>query len=248
MTYYDRQFQLQRTLKSLAQSSHMDFDVVIVDDGSEEPPIIGVCDFNVQVVTLSKDKKWTNPEPAYNAGILVAMRSNPDIIMLQNAECYHFGDVISYASRVTDKTYISFGCFSLDQHTTFRPHDPFELLENNKMGATYDGQKAWYNHPVYRPVGYDFCSAITAANLRKLNGYDERFSFGCGYGDNYLLARIKMLGLHVEITETPLVFHQWHNHFSPDNKADLVALNKDLYADLVKEKNIRAEHIFTNDL
>jgi glycosyltransferase involved in cell wall biosynthesis len=248
MTYFERPEQLKNTLKSIAKTKHDNFEVVIVDDGSIDSPVNKHLSSLPLTILRITNKRWTNPEPAYNTGIYYAMLRKPEIVILQNAECYHVGDILSYADKVTNESYISFGCFSLSKQSTFGRHDINELIKN-KGGANADGQDAWYNHPLFRPVGYDFCSAITADNLRKLNGYDERFSQGCGFGDDYLFARIKMMGLNVEITETPFVAHQWHyNTPVPPYKHGLVIKNQELFLSLVQENNIRAKRIFTYDL
>lgn len=85
--------------------------------------------------------------------------------------------------------------------------------------------------------------------MLQLNGYDERLSDGCGYGDNYLLERIKLLGLKITIPVNPLVVHQWHytNH-TPANKAQLVQRNRLLYAQLLKQGQAKAVHTYTPDL
>jgi glycosyltransferase involved in cell wall biosynthesis len=248
MTYFERPHQLGVTLKSIAQSKYNNFEVIIVDDGSRGVLNLPPQPYPVTVLrTVNKD--WTNPEPAYNMGLYAGMLKNPDIFMLQNAECYHVGDVVSKAAEVTDYNYISFGCFSIDERNTFNPHDIVAAMMANPIGASYDGQNAWYNHPVYRPKGYDFCSAITTNNMVRLNGYDEHLAYGCGYGDDYLLARIKMLGLRVDITECPLVVHQWHYGGQPPaNKAKLVEHNRMLYETLVQRGETRAFHLVTRDL
>jgi glycosyltransferase involved in cell wall biosynthesis len=248
MTYFERLPQLLVTLRSIGKSKYKNFEVIIVDDCSPHALAVPPQPYPVTVLrTVNKD--WTNPEPAYNMGLYAGMLKNPDIFILQNAECYHVGDVISKAAEVTDYNYISFGCFSIDEFFTLNGHDITGLLLANPVGASRDGQNAWYNHPVYRPVGYDFCSAITTNNIVTLNGYDEHLSYGCGYGDDYLLARIKMLGIRVDITECPLVVHQWHYGGAvPENKAKLVEHNRILYEQLVKRGDTRAFHLITRDL
>ena len=249
MTYFERPAQLRRTLKSIAQTKYPNFEVIIVDDGSIEPASAGLASFPITIIkAATTGKGWQPPEPAYNRGLNFAMLGTPDVIILQNAECYHVGDVISAAAQVTDDNYISFGCFSIDEQTTKRAHDITALVMANDFCASHDGQCAWYNHPQHRPVGYDFCSAITAKNMQKLNGYDERFINGHGYGDDYLLARIKMLGLRVDITATPFVVHQWHYNIpKPENKAELMRHNKRLFDELVELKQPRAQRIVTEN-
>jgi len=251
MTYFERQEQLNKTLRSIVKSGYANYEIVVVDDGSQYFPYI--YEMNKKITVLHTERKvWTNPEPAYNIGIYYAMLQSPDIIILQNAECYHVNDILFYANQhLRDDNYISFSCFSIDKQNTFANHDITALLQAHEYGASMDGQVAWYNHPRYRPVGYDFCSAISAENMRKLNGYDERLSDGCGYGDDYLLQRIKMLGLKVQIPEppAPFVVHQWHyNTKTPDNKSQLVEKNRILYHELLKENNYKAVHKYTTDL
>jgi glycosyltransferase involved in cell wall biosynthesis len=248
MTYFNRQFQLNKTLQSISKSKHNNFEVIIVDDQSDQQIKLPKLRYKTTVLrTVSKT--WTNPEPAYNIGLIEALKSNPDIIILQNAECYHIGDILIYAEKVNNESYISFGCYSIDERTTFKKHDILKVIESNNSGALVNGENAWYNHPEYRGVGYDFCSAMTVENMRKLNGYDERFSNGCAYGDDYLIARIKMMGLKIEITKDPFVVHQWH-YSNPgiENHADLCEQNRKLLFDLLPLNQIKAEHKYTPDL
>lgn len=241
MTYFDRQIQLNNTLESFRKYNPKDFNVIIVDDGSPEKITLPKLPFDVKILRIT-NKSWTNPEPAYNTGLYYALKDNPDVIILQNAECYHWKDILSCAKQVTDETYITFGCYSQGKG------EEIGSVINNK-GASFDGESAWYNHPFYRPVGYDFCSAITSANIRKLNGYDERFCNGVGYGDNYLLARIQFLGLRVLMTDNPFVIHQWHYSSKPiDNAFSLAENNRMLYNRLILEKDYRAKHLLTEDL
>jgi len=120
----------------------------------------------------------------------------------------------------------------------------------NDRIAMRDGENAWYNHPVRRPVGYHFCSAITANNLKKLNGFDERFMEGIGYDDDDFISRVKLLKLRVDITSNPFVVHQWHaaGQDALTNKSELILKNKELYQILRKNMNPRAKHLQTSDL
>ncbi len=243
MPYYNRQSQLTKSLLSFQNSSHKDFEVVIVDDNSPEEIILPELNYDVTVKRLS-NKYWHNPDPVYNTGLKEALDKGAEIIIIQNPECYHVGDVISYASRIDNFHYVTFSCFSLSKEST----ESGVVTLNNKT-ASRDGQDAWYNHPIYRPVAYEFCAAITADNVRKLNGYDERMMFGWGYSDNYFLARTKMLGLKTEIITEPYVVHQWH--YSEENHPDRgswIQTNKRLYEELLKLNNYRAKHLITKDL
>jgi glycosyltransferase involved in cell wall biosynthesis len=248
MTYYNRQAQLNKTLESFKDYNPKDFNVIIVDDGSDEPiDLTEKYDFDIKILRIT-NKIWIQGDPSWNTGFFYALQSCPDVVILQNAECYHVGDVLGYAQTVTDKTYISFGCFSLNELETFREHDIHDLLRRNDFICSHDGDLAWYNHPKHRPYAYHFCAAITAKNLVKLNGFDERFSFALAFDDDYFLHQVKCLGLKVEITEKPFVVHQWHySKINPD-KNKLWDVNRELFNELKKEKNYRAKHVLTYDL
>ena len=239
MTYFNRQEQLLRTLESFNQYDPDEFRVVIVDDGSEEDIKLPATKFEVVVLKTYK-KTWSQGDPAFNMGIYYALLKYPEIVIIQNAECYHVGEVLSYARRVDSKSYISFGCYSQGEGESIG-----SVI--NERGASFGGDSAWYNHPEYRPSGYHFCSAITAGNLKMLNGFDERFAFGAGYDDDYLLHQIKCLGLEIEITSEPYVIHQWHEQ-NTVNKEELYEKNKMIYDELIKENNYRAEHLLTTNL
>jgi GT2 family glycosyltransferase len=241
MTFLNRHEQLAKTLESLRQYDPNEFFVVIIDDCSREFVVLPEYSFKITGKRMM-DKTWSMGDPAWNEGIRIALSKNADIIILQNAECYHIGDVLDYAKKVTDESYISFGCYSQAKG---------EGLGSviNPKGATCDGESAWYNHPVFRPVGFHFCSAITANNMRKLNGFDERFCNGVGYDDDYLLHQIRCLGLKIEITSEPFVIHQWHEHTAfPGDEASLFYQNRALFEQLSKEHNYRAVHTITPDL
>lgn len=242
MTYFNRQPQLLKTLDSFKQYDPKDFFVVIVDDGSPEPLELPPFPFKITKIRMT-DKNWTQGDPAWNAGIKYALSTDPDIIIIQNAECYHHGNILKAAKEnVTDKNYIVFGCYSQG-----KGEEPGSVI--NDKGATADGESAWYCHPVHRAKPYHYCSAITVKNMIKLNGFDERFSYGAGYDDDDLLQRIGKFGLEVYITTEPIVIHQWHEHTQyPFDERTLVEINFNLFQKVLKENTFRARHTVTEDL
>lgn len=239
MTYFNRQEQLIKTLESFKKYDPSEFIVVIVDDGSANDIKLPLFKFDITVLKV-ENKTWIQGDPAYNMGFHYALLKDPKIVIIQNAECYHLGDVLSYAKRVDDKTYISFGCYSQGRG------EAIGSVINNRC-ASFGGESAWYNHPIHRPVGFHFCSAITGNNLKKLNGFDERFSFASGSDDNYLLHQVRCLGLEIEITADPFVIHQWHEQ-NQLNSVESYEINNKIFLDLIKDNNYRAKHLLTVDL
>lgn len=249
MSYINREWQLRRTLESMARSEVRDFHVIIANDG-EEPLLLPEYE-NVHVIDV-KNKTWINQLPGYNMAIKYAMDNlEPDIIMMQNPECYHVGDVLKYTSEnVTDNNYLAFSAYSLDRDKTFDTSaDIHEVIRNNNYKVKTDAGTGWYNHPVHRPVYYEFCAAIATDNMRMLNGYDERMAYGIAYDDDYMVWRVRYLGLELSIVPDPFVVHQWHeqanNH---QDKGMLVQKNYALYNALKSEGQFRAQHLITPDL
>lgn len=242
-TYHNRPDSLQWTLKSFLKYDPKDFNVLIINDNSDNDIILPDLPYKVRVINSNKqDDIWSGKYVCvFNMAFFYALECDPDIIIMQHSECYHVGDVLSYAKKVTDKTYVSFGCYALGEHET---PDTVQIINRP---CTPDGQRSWYNHPVIRPVGYQFCAAMTAKNLIKLNGFDERFKDGCAYEDNYFLHQVAMLGLTVEITDDPIVYHQYHP-VQGNRSPEAWMRNQSLFMQLSKGNDYRAKHLLTPDL
>lgn len=236
MTYYQREKQLLKTLDSF--KDYTDFEVVIVDDNSPDDINLPELPFEVTILKLRK-KQWINPGPTFNIAFDYALKENPEAIVIQNAECYHKGDILGYVrNNLTERNYITFGCYSLGKD------EDVDLKVLNKRGASGNGDSAWYNHSRYRPEALHFCSAITTSNLRKINGFDERLALGLGYEDNLFIHQIRVLGLKVQIVDNPFVFHQYHYDVKAFN-FDLDLYNRTaLMCETIKaERKYRAERL-----
>lgn len=245
MTYFERKAQLINTINSFHQYKGKDIVIVVVDDDSVKEPaselLLESGTFPATVINVTR-KQWVNSSVPYNMGIEIALEYKPDIVLIQNAECYHAGDIIGHAEKhLTESNYISYGCYSLPKDSEIPPQTVWPT------GATFDGEGAWYNHPVYRAVGYHFCSAITPENLKKINGFDERLASGIAYEDNVFLHHIKNLGLKIEITDDPYVFHQWH-YGEKNRDPELIRKNAKLWNYIRTTNEKRAVHKITPDL
>jgi glycosyltransferase involved in cell wall biosynthesis len=254
ITHLNRQYQLKRTLNSFRNTKHTDYEVVIIDDGSVEELQLDFDSYPFPInIYKMEDKKWINMVPAYNKGFGKALELNPELILIQNAECIHVGDVISYAvMNIRFNEYLAFGCYSLDKETTFKEdYDIFEIIRQHNRRTRVSGQRGWYTHPTFRPQGFHFCAAIFTENLKRLNGFDERFSNGFAFDDVYLLHQIKNLGLKIRITAppAPFVIHQWHyDGLEKPEDIRLVAVNEALWRSLRQNKEYKALHLYTKDL
>lgn len=241
MTYYDRQRLLIETLNTFDRYDPKDISVFIVDDDSPDDIVLPKYPFKVKIIKL-KNKTWHNTGNVYNVGFIEALKSKPEFIIIQNAECYHWGDIIGYVKdNLTDENYIAFPAYSLAENET--PCN--EVIKDRR--AEFNGDSGWYNHAVHRPYALHFCTAITAKNLQKINGFDERLIDGIAFEDNVLVHQIKNLGLRIDIPDRPMVFHQWHYNQGIYPK-ELVDKNKDIWLEIEQSKEYRAVHIMNPDL
>jgi glycosyltransferase involved in cell wall biosynthesis len=240
MSYKNRLSQLERTLDSIKKSIIKDYEIIIVDDGSDEESRLENLKFDkLNIIRIEPEEKtWINPCVTYNMGI---KQSTGDIVVIQNPECFHMGDVLDYVKRnIRDDNYISFAAYSLDKFHSQNCFDavfcltPSEFKEQiaNQSPYTGEGSNCWYNHHQFSPKGYHFCSAITKNNLNKLGGFDERYAHGIGFDDDDLVLRVARLPLSISIPEDPIVIHQWHytDHFKyHENVGDLYNVNATLF-------------------
>jgi GT2 family glycosyltransferase len=246
-TYYNRKNQFIKTLKSLQQSEIKNFEMIVVDDASDENQRIEYLQNQfkfLKVFRISKDeKKFNNPCIAFN---LAFSKCSGDKIIIQNAECLHYTDILKITiDQLNDNNYLSFSCYSIDQQTTEKINELNDLSEIKNyinflpVRQDVNGKNGWYNHGIYRPTGLHFCSAITKKNLKKLNGFDERYAEGSCFDDNEFLYRINLLGLKIDFKNEGICIHQHHENFNY-NKPNIHLLenkNCNLYNNTTLKEN-----------
>ncbi len=244
MAYYNRLPQLRHTLSTISNSSTKDIEIIIVDDFSDQENNLRNIrlefpNLDIKVLEmreLYKTKTYCNPCVPYNMGF---RKSIGDKIIIQNPECCHIGDIITYVNNnLSNDDYFTFHCWALGKSETDR------LQQNLPISiGKVEGKSKWYNHKTERPVALHFTSAITRKNLIDLNGFDERFSQGFNYDDNEFVERIKNKGLTIKFVEDPLVIHQYHrkSYGHPENPPPTVDNNL-LYQETVSSKLIRANN------
>lgn len=242
MAYYNRLPQLRYTLKTIERSLLKNFEIVIVDDYSSTqhsidtlPSEFKSLNFKIlKMADITPSKDYVNPSVPYNVGFRA---SRGEKIIIQNPECCHIGDVISFTdSNLTDNNYLSFHCFASGKRELEQLHKQNYLDVSTSAGR-------WYNHNIHRPASYHFTTAITRKNLIDLNGFDERYSTGFNYDDDEFVERIKKKNLQIQFVDTPWVIHQYHgksanNPFNPPATQD----NASFHAENIKNLSIRANN------
>lgn len=262
MAYFNRKQQLYKTIESINESSVKDYELVIVDDGSDEAHKLNLDELKilsrgtVQLLEIDKvNKTWFNPCIAFNIAFSAASK---DKIIIQNPETLHLGDCLNKANELLDNTnYLSFHTIALNKtdtnnlykHTgndsiSFYMKPIIDNTAHLRPGThPYQGTTIWYNHKVYRPVHYHFLSAITKENLFKLGGFDERYKDDHSWDDNEFLARIGRLNLNKTFVENPIGIHLYHEIFY--SRSTLGGLrNRDLFhSKTLRENNVKAQDL-----
>ena len=246
--YYNRQALLDKTLESLDKSQVKDYELILVDDASAEPL---VCD-RAKIIKVEKGDKWyTCSAVAFNRGMREA---TGDVIIIQNPECYHAGDILSYTKEhIKPNVYLSFGCYAINREETMAFHDGVMPQLHNRVFTGSD-RNGWYNHTVHRPVAYHFCCAIMRKDLDRMGGFDERYARGVAFDDDDLIRRIKNRGMAVKIIDNPYTIHQYHTHFEFEHASAWRAphrVNQDIfkkgYSPLVAVDYSRNTDYYTED-
>jgi glycosyltransferase involved in cell wall biosynthesis len=256
--YYNRRDSLIRTLKVMEKSSFKDFEFIIIDDGSDWRQRIEDVAEQFSFVRLKriepKDKTHINPCIPFNMGFSMA---RGDIIIIQNPECLHVGDVIDYVSKNSiENQYLVFSCYSLSDATTQKLAKAFNLsmidiesairLAINFRPISCDSGPrfdSWFVHPKLRKVYYNFLTALTRKDLLDLGGFDERFANGVSYDDTDFVARILKKKMDAKIIEYPFCLHQYHTTALQCN-AENEKTNKKIYEDLLKSPHYKVRNSF----
>lgn len=252
-SYYNRKPLFVRTLNTIKNSIIKDVEFIVVDDGSDPEHRLEGLESQfpfLKIIRIEKENKWyINPCVPFNIGI---RETKGDKIILQNPECLHVHDVLACVDKdLNDSNYISMSCYGVDSQQNVRisyhrqnnslPEFLKTLPQQRYVGYDTPG---WYNHSIYRPLHFHFCSAITRNNMAKINGFDERFAMGIGYDDDEITLRIKMLELQMIIRDDVSVIHQYHSSlWEYPNAAELCEKNRLLVDKVWIERNPHANTI-----
>ncbi len=227
MAFYNRRQQTLVTLDGFEKqyAGKYNFEVIIVDDNSNDENRFEKStlkyNFPINLIYITKEEKGDriNPCSAYNIGFKEA---TGEIIIIQNPECYHVGNIIEYTlNNLKKQDYYSYSCFTANNEditNEMLSHENInELIENNDFMTKNKNIIGlnWYNHPTEpnRNVGYHFCSALYKDKLDLIGGFDNKFAEGyCFDDDEFLLAIKHNLKLNIKIINTDecFVLHQFH--------------------------------------
>ena len=244
MAYHNRPRQLYTTLKSIEQSkSAKEAEIIIIDDASDFKPIkLGEFDLNIRLFRVDEENKWwKNPCIPFNLGF---RESSGEYVILQNPECIHVGDVITYVKENAERdTYLSFHCYSIGVEITHRLWKNLDYIKDIEF---FEGQPnsdhpddGWYNHEIYRPSAYNFCNAISKYRLDELGGFDERFASATGKDDvQFAYAIEHHKKMNTKFVADPFVIHQYHKRYWTGGAHENIRLFKEIQRETIRKELI----------
>ena len=201
MTAYKRPRQLRRTLESIYRQSEP-CEVVVVEDG-KDGETEGVCG-KYPVKYLCRPDRPTHPT-FYNPAVVTNMgirAATGDVVILQNAECEHDGDVIRlFRERVQPGMAV------------------FATVDAQKPDGTFN---RWYCHPQYNRRPLFFCGAMYRKHFFELDLFDEEFG-DYGWEDLDFADRMAEAGFRFQWADDIKAHHQWHEPYVGE------ARSRDLY-------------------
>jgi len=226
-------------------------DASVAQEQIDDVPSLFDLDITVMKV-VANEKWWRNPCIPFNMGF---NRAQGDIIIIQNPECIHCGDILGTAVRqLRDNIYLNFGCYSLDDALTrkvraldFSAPKLSARLEGVlapmiNRGTVGDAETGWYNHSKHKANRLHFCSAITRKDLQELGGFDERYANGMAFDDNDLLTRIMRKGMEVKVVDSPFVIHQCHGATNYSGNSAAYQRNSALFQDVTQKETTARVH------
>ena len=254
MAYYNRKTQLALTLDTILCSNYLNqpklnknnLEIIIVDDASYTnerlEQFITLPPYNKLPIKLIRidpvDKNHVNPCYAYNLA-LQYVNKKTKIVMIQNPEVCHVGDVLTYVSeKLQPNDYMTFKCYGsadMDENESIKniiksQSDKLKSNEsqsdksnkimnelkskNSRIGGNslYSNQVGgWLNNEKHS-VCYHYLMAIHYDDLKRhLNGgFDSEYSDGLCHDDDDFVRRAQAAKLRFVMPRTVFGIHLWH--------------------------------------
>ena len=228
---YERPNYIKSYLESLSLQTYKEFEVIIIDDGSDKEYIDIIREYekvlDIKYIRKRRIKKdsWTQPQ-ARNLGIKL---SQGDILFINDDDTYPLPNCLEAHARYhsnNDKVLI-YG--EVLAHKDLTPNNIISYIKSNKypLGGTI------------RPIKFipkNF--SVKKRYVVDINGYDRDFNGNYGFDDLDFHDRLIKLGLKIKwLREAKSIAIYGHGHgLVRDNK-----INKELYYRKKKEGIIRCK-------
>lgn len=248
MTYFERIAQLINTLNTIEETKYPKelIEVICYDDRSVvEPCIINTSKYSYSIKIIygefERDESIINSTYSYNNAFKYI---NGEYLIIQNSECMHIGDIITYAiENIKRNNVISFPCWATANE------DISQEIFSNRNNVTnlktivdtkwellsdYPNEfKGWYNEKFLRPECLHFCNAMHIETFKKIGLFDRKFEKLLGFDDNNYAQRI-MFNENIDIVIPEhnyrlFVVHQFHGKYNKSRSMSLFYNSYDIY-------------------
>lgn len=247
--YYNRLNLLRHTIKSIARTQYTDYEIVIVNDAGDINNLNIKKDFDdihnkIKVIDISKEEKKerTNPSIPFNKGLTYA---TGDIIVIQNPESYHNGDILEHISKnIGPDDYYIYSAYNLHSD---KANKQFFVNDDKSINALskierITGMLEWYQHPVHRNYKYHFCAASYRHNFEIIGGFDEEYANGVCFDDDDLVLKVESIArlnvVSVPPESNPFIVNLYHH---PSTSTNISTVSDD---NIVKKKWLLNKELF----
>jgi len=196
MTSHNRSKQVYYTLKTISNSSYKNVQIVLVDDSTSDPIKIEVLrdfPFYIDFIQINRpNKQWKNPCINYNIGFEY-IKGN--VVIIQNGEVCHVGDVLSKIQGIKDDQYYVFDVISCKN---FESNEEIYKLDHLSLDVYKQPFfNMWYQHHKSGNRSLHFLVALTNKTSKRINGFSYDYSFVSWYDDDDFLFKISTLGINI---------------------------------------------------
>jgi hypothetical protein len=190
LPYWDRQAAADEALASIAKLySHLDLEVIVIDDGNPVPFRVPDTSLNLRVLTLPRKHEPKAPTLAWNEGVRAALG---DVVILSCVEVIHTHPVLQQMAnqvlRMGPKTYVLAAAWCPDDGK-WHCHSSVKLPRNPEG------------------TGLSFCAALRPALYWEAGGFDEEYREGAGYEDCDFINRMLAAGAKFVMRDDLKVLH-----------------------------------------
>ena len=210
MTSSNRSKQTYFTLKSISNSEYKNVQIILVDDSDHDPINIDTLksenyNFYIDLININRvNKTWLNPLVNYNIGFKFIKGT---IVVIQNAEVCHIGDVLSYINFnvINDNYYV----FDVKASSNF---DTNEIIYNTALDIDIYNknlfQKGWWQGWYQSTINYQnlhFLTCLSKYTFDKIKNFSYDLSLGVAFDDNDFLLKI--------ISKCIKIINIWHDEY-----------------------------------
>jgi hypothetical protein len=185
LPYWNRQAAADKALESLRKYSHIDLEIIVVDDGSPVP-FSAPEGMAVKVIRMPDKAEPKSPVTCWNEA---AKAATGDVLVLSCIEVVHEEPILEELTRDIGKDDYVLASAWCPEEQKWHTHSSVEVPDCPKG------------------TGLGFCAAIRPELYWRAGGFDEAYREGAGYEDRDWIKRLIHVGADFKIRDDLKVIH-----------------------------------------